>query len=437
MNKIKLTTISLVTSALLSGCLSNGTDSTANTGYFIDSQVIGVEYNTTSGLSGLTDGAGRFSYNDGDTVTFSLGKLILGECQPATDGLVTPKTLVVGDESTPTTDQDNTITLMLQTLQSLDSDGDSSNGITIPIDVIDDLSNLIEDIQFDDNLTEDELIELENSYDLGLDEDNDGELDVTSADATSHFSSSEQSWEEGERPDNSESQNGDTQAQDFNIDDYPITENLSQSLNDALAYMGNEERLAYDVYTNVYNFHETNNSIEIKQLTNIAQKSEEKHVGIVQSVVQRYNLTSADLTDVNSSVAENNVSFENMPSGVYDIETLQNLYNILYDLGTQSQEDALKVGCMVEVTDINDLDEYIELAEDSNATDIFEAFDVLRNGSYSHYWSFDKGLKNLGIENGCYVEGDPLLGENKEGIYPTNENSNDGENGGRQYRGGR
>ncbi len=39
---------------------------------------------------------------------------------------------------------------------------------------------------------------------------------------------------------------------------------------------------------------------------------------------------------------------------------------------------------------------------------------------YNHYWAFDKGLKNLGIESGCYVEGDTLLGEDKTDIYPQN-----------------
>ena len=208
---------------------------------------------------------------------------------------------------------------------------------------------------------------------------------------------------------------------EFNLADYPITTTLTQELKDALAYMGNEERLAYDIYTNLYNYHLVNNAIEIKQLTNIATKSEIKHVGIVQDVVQRYNLQATDLSDVNETQAPgNSVAFEDMQSGVYDIEAIQSLYNTIYDLGIQSQTDALKVGCMVEVVDINDLDEYVALATDSNATDVLAAFEVLRDGSYNHYWAFDKGLKNLGVTDGCYFEGDALLGENREGIYPTN-----------------
>jgi len=120
-----------------------------------------------------------------------------------------------------------------------------------------------------------------------------------------------------------------------------------------------------------------------------------------------------------------------MPRGVYDIQAIQDLYDALYALGQNSQEDALKVGCMVEVTDIDDLDKYITQAQESNATDIEAAFNTLRNGSYNHYWAFDKALKNIGVTNGCYYEGDTLL-TNKEGIYPQNESGQNGQGNGKQ-----
>jgi len=190
-------------------------------------------------------------------------------------------------------------------------------------------------------------------------------------------------------------------------DDEPIdfinmpASTLTQELKDALAYMGNEERLAYDVYISLYNYHLSNNNTEITQLQNIATQSEQTHVGIVQSLVQKYNLSADDLSNVNNGVADSNVSFEDMPQGQYDIPTIQNLYNILYDKGISSSQDALEVGCMVEVTDINDLNDYLIVAETSEAEDVYTAFDILRDGSYNHYWAFDQGLKNLGITDGC------------------------------------
>ena len=216
----------------------------------------------------------------------------------------------------------------------------------------------------------------------------------------------------------------------FNLDDYPVSANLSQELKDALAHMGNEERLAHDLYMNLYNYYKDNMGLEIKQFYNIATNSETKHVSTVQSLVKRYDLNVSDFTNVDANIVEsNNMSADNMPSGVYDIPAIQELYDTLYSMGVESQEDALKVGCMVEVTDINDLDEYIELAQESNASDIVAAFESLRDASYRHYWAFDKGLKNIGVVNGCYYEGDPLL-TNKEGIYPKEENGQKGKGNG-------
>ena len=176
---------------------------------------------------------------------------------------------------------------------------------------------------------------------------------------------------------------------------------LTQDLKDAIAYMGNEERLAYDIYMNLYDFHDLNNNIQIMQLLNIAQNAEKTHVGIVQSLVQKYDLNADDLSNVETAVADNSVAFEDMPRGEYDITAIQELYDLLYDKGISSKQDALEVGCLVEVTDIDDLDKYIELAEESNAKDVLDAFIILRDGSYSHYWSFDKSLKDMGIVDGC------------------------------------
>jgi len=59
------------------------------------------------------------------------------------------------------------------------------------------------------------------------------------------------------------------------------------------------------------------------------------------------------------------------------------------------------VGCLVEVVDIDDLDAYIAQAIDANASDVLTVFNFLREGSYSHYGTFDEGLKNMGITDGC------------------------------------
>ena len=172
---------------------------------------------------------------------------------------------------------------------------------------------------------------------------------------------------------------------------------LSEKLANTISYMGNEERLAYDIYNRLYSKWGTT------QFTNIATKSEYKHITAVQQLVQKYkmnddiNFTNIDMTPLGYM----NTPIEEMKPGTYDISKIQNLYNALVSKGLNSEIDALEVGCMVEVTDINDLDEYLEIAKESNATDVEEVFDFLRDGSYNHYWAFDKGLKNKGISDGC------------------------------------
>jgi len=219
----------------------------------------------------------------------------------------------------------------------------------------------------------------------------------------------------------------------FDLGSYPKSI-LTQEIKDSLSYMGNEERLAYDVYMNLYDYHKKYNNIEIKQFYNISTRSEVKHISIVQSLVRRYNLKHSDFTNTEETIVDGDsispakmstMLPANMPRGVYGIQKIQDLYNTLYALGKNSQEDALKVGCMVEVVDVNDLNEYITQAQNSNAQDVENAFEPLRKGSYNHYWAFDKALKNIGVENGCYYEGDELL-TNKEGVYPKNENAQKG-----------
>ncbi len=172
------------------------------------------------------------------------------------------------------------------------------------------------------------------------------------------------------------------------------TSALTQELKDFITYMYSEEGLAHDVYLNIYKIQPVN------QLKNIATKSEVKHIEAVNELAIKYdlNMTQYPDTDIPYTV-------EGIGNGLYPVEKIQELYNMLYDKGIQSTQDALEVGCMVEVVDIDDLDRYIAQAEASNAPDVLDVFHYLRKGSYTHYWAFDKGLKNSGIAEGCCALG--------------------------------
>jgi len=178
--------------------------------------------------------------------------------------------------------------------------------------------------------------------------------------------------------------------------DGPVSK-LSEELTNTLSHMGNEERLAYDVYNALAI--EYPNSGPLKNIPN----SEYVHITAVQQLIQKYKLSdNINFTNIDlPALGYMNTAIEDMEAGRYDIAKIQQLYDDLVLQGSASEIDALQVGCIIEVVDVHDLDEYIKLAQESNAIDIETVFTSLRAGSYNHYWSFDKVLKNKGVTNGC------------------------------------
>ena len=109
-----------------SGVVSSGTTTTGSqeVGVFVDSAVAGVTYTTSSGLSGTTNSSGQFSYVVGDTASFSIGDVSLGSVTASS--VLTPVE-VMGASGTA----DQQVINLARLLQTLDSDGDPSNGIEI------------------------------------------------------------------------------------------------------------------------------------------------------------------------------------------------------------------------------------------------------------------------------------------------------------------
>ncbi len=121
--------IGLISSALavliLAGCGggSGGTVDTAtglSTATFIDAPVDGLEFVSPT-QNGITDSNGNFIYKEGESVTFHIGNLYLGSAKPK-NGKITPLDLVA-----TTNVNDPKVVNILQTLQTLDSDGNTSN----------------------------------------------------------------------------------------------------------------------------------------------------------------------------------------------------------------------------------------------------------------------------------------------------------------------
>lgn len=102
------------------------------TGTLTDSVVIGVSYAASpSGLSGVTDSQGHFSYRSGDSVSFTIGSLNLG----TVTGMDTITPIELADDHNSNTDDADKVINRLVLLQSLDSDGNANNGLTIEPEV--------------------------------------------------------------------------------------------------------------------------------------------------------------------------------------------------------------------------------------------------------------------------------------------------------------
>ena len=104
--------------------------SETGTGYYLDSPVSGVKY-TCGARTGSTDTDGAFTFEKGKKCTFFIGGVVLREA-PA-DQLVDQVKIVEDDLK------------VARFLQSIDTDGDPSNGIQITDEVLDILEQALKD----------------------------------------------------------------------------------------------------------------------------------------------------------------------------------------------------------------------------------------------------------------------------------------------------
>jgi hypothetical protein len=181
----------------------------------------------------------------------------------------------------------------------------------------------------------------------------------------------------------------------------------STGIKKSLAYMYDEERLAQEVYLAIYE------KQPLQQLSKIASKAEGRHIEEVKRLAQHYGVPTPY-----------------QQAGRYATSHIQSLYNKLYAKGIRSKKDALEVGCIVEVVDVDDLNNYISEAERFNAKDVVQSYNFLRKGSYNHYWSFDRGLKQIGISDGCCSLGQKYCHPE----YPKKERGESGRSGGGGWR---
>ncbi len=156
------------------------------------------------------------------------------------------------------------------------------------------------------------------------------------------------------------------------IKDLP-TEPLSEDETAGLLYLREEEKLARDVYVYLYDLY------PLPIFKNIP-KSEQRHMDAIKVLLDKYKLEDPVAEDV---------------PGTFKNQDLQTLYNQLIEAGKVSRVEALKVGALIEETDILDLQEQIDDKIDNK--DITQVYTSLLNGSYNHLKAFTRVLKVNGV----------------------------------------
>jgi len=158
--------------------------------------------------------------------------------------------------------------------------------------------------------------------------------------------------------------------------DSALNQNSAQQLNEiekqGILYMREEEKLARDVYSKLYEIWTINN------FNNIGS-SEQTHMDAMVSLIERYKLEDPA---------------NGKDKGEFTNQKLQQLYDELVAQGSKSEIDALKVGAAIEEIDIIDIEEYVG---QTDKQDIITVYENLMKGSRNHLRSFVSVMKKRGV----------------------------------------
>jgi hypothetical protein len=140
----------------------------------------------------------------------------------------------------------------------------------------------------------------------------------------------------------------------------------------ALKFMREEEKLAHDVYAALYSLWGANVFYQISL-------SETTHTEAILALLSKYGID-----DPAASTA---------PGEFADPE-LQTLYNTLMTMGRVNLIEALKVGALIEETDIHDINEKVAITDEA---DIVNVYTSLLCGSGNHLRAFNEKLLEQGV----------------------------------------
>lgn len=169
-----------------------------------------------------------------------------------------------------------------------------------------------------------------------------------------------------------------------------------------LLLMREEEKLARDVYLELYD------KWELNIFQNIA-KSEQTHTDAVKVLLDAYEIEDPVIND---------------ERGVFRNQDLQELYSQLVEKGSESLENAIIVGLTIEDLDIKDLN---KLLDETQNKDIKMVYENLVKGSRNHLRSFYKQAQKNNVEYSAqYIsqeEFDSIISTDNERGSFMNENN--------------
>ncbi len=146
---------------------------------------------------------------------------------------------------------------------------------------------------------------------------------------------------------------------------------LSEAEREGILYVREEEKLAHDVYTVLYE------KWGLQIFANIAA-SETTHMAAMKLLIDRYGLDDPATEEL----------------GVFTNPKLQKLYDDLVAKGTKSLIDALEVGGIIEEVDIVDIQGYLKAVDNE---DIKLVYENLLKGSRNHLRAFVSTLERYGV----------------------------------------
>ena len=146
---------------------------------------------------------------------------------------------------------------------------------------------------------------------------------------------------------------------------------LSEAEAATLLHMREEEKLARDVYTTLYN---TWDHWAFERISN----GEQRHMDAVLALMEKYDVADPVADDATGTFADTDMA---------------DLYEHMVETGTQSLANALRMGATIEDLDIADLLDAIDEADDE---DLVAVYQNLLKGSRNHLRSFVYQLGVLG-----------------------------------------